>query len=167
MEIVLSIVLIFENFSQNSFGVNCLTVVIYRLSIALDAHTSSMDCIELSLDIGGCSWRSLTTSSGLWASITLGHRRSSNFNFSSWSRYQILGLITAGLEHQALCLLSVTLHTILHASRINRLPSIFGSRLDLSILHHSIYNLLVSNIISALDIISFAMTIFLVYQSHR
>jgi hypothetical protein len=166
MESVLSVVLIFENFGENSFGVNRLTVVIYRLSVALDAHASSMDCIELSLNIRGSSRRSLATSSGLWSSITLSYRRSGNLNFSSWSRYQILGLITAWLEHQALWLLSVTLHTILHAGRINRLPSIFGTRLDLSILHHSVDNLLVSHIISSLDIISFAVAIFLVYQSH-
>lgn len=163
MESVLSVVLIFENFCQNSFGVYCLTIMINSLSVTLNAHASSMDCIELSLNIGRSSRRSLTTSSSLWSSITLGYWRSSNLYFSSWSRYQILGLVTAWLEHQALWLLSCTLQTILNAGRINRLPSIFGSRLDLSILHHSIDNLLITHVISGLIIISFAMAIFLVY----
>ena len=51
MECLLSVVLIFENFRQNSFGL-CLTIMVNSLAIALNAHTSTMDCVELVFDIG-------------------------------------------------------------------------------------------------------------------
>ena len=51
MKSVLSIVLIFENFGENALGVGCLTVMIDCLSISLDAHASSMDCIKLGFDV--------------------------------------------------------------------------------------------------------------------
>lgn len=49
VECVLSVVLIFEYFGKNSFRVWRLTVVVYGLSVSLDAHSSSVDCIELIL----------------------------------------------------------------------------------------------------------------------
>jgi len=68
MECVLSVVLVFEYFSQNSLGIIRL---INGLSISLDAHSSSMNSIKLILDISRCPWRSLATTSCLRITITL------------------------------------------------------------------------------------------------
>ena len=162
MESVSSVVLVFENFGQDSFRIDWLTIVIDCLSIALDAHSSSMHCVELSFVIGLWTRRSLTTSSCLWSSISLSYWWPGNLDFSSRSWYQILCLIAARLKHQTLWLLSIALHSILNTRRINRLPCIFRSRLDLSILHHSIDDLLIYHVVSAIDIISFTMAVFLV-----
>ena len=51
MECVLSIVLVFEDFCENSLSVSRLTIVIDGLAISLNAHAPSVDSIELSLDI--------------------------------------------------------------------------------------------------------------------
>lgn len=88
---ILSIMLVFEDFSQNAF-----TVTIYL--IALKRHSSAMNSIELTL----CSsWWSLTT-----ISISLCDRWSLYFNCLSWSRDKILCLVTTWLNHQSLILLN-------------------------------------------------------------
>ena len=54
---VLSIVLIFEDFSENSLSISCLTVGMFNsLAISLDTHASSMNSIKLILDVCGSSW---------------------------------------------------------------------------------------------------------------
>ena len=155
-----SCMLVFEDFSEDSFGVSWLTI--NSLAISLDAHSSTMDRIELILDVVRCPWWSLSTSSCSWVSIiiTLSNWWSWDFNLSSWSRYQILCLIAARLEHKTLVLFWCGNVVILDGRRVNWLPSVLGSRWHLTILYHSINNLL---IVSSL---AFPLSVFLVNKSH-
>jgi len=155
-------VLVFENLGKNSFSVAWLSIMVDCLAITLDAHTSSMYSIELIFDIVGSPRRSLSTSSSgrMWIVVTLSNWWSRNINLCSWSRYQILCLIAAWLEHQTLVLLWICWNFVLNRIRVNWLPSVFRPRLYLPILYHSINNLL---IVSA---ITFPLSILLVYESH-
>ena len=139
--------------------------MINRLTIPLDAHASPMNSIELVLDVIWCPWRSLPTSSCLRIAVSLSYWWSWYFNFSSWSRYQILCLITAWLKHKTLVLFLIVLHFILDWCSINWLPSIFRSRLHLAILYHAVNDLLIiSTCLLAITI--FPLTVLLVHKSH-
>lgn len=60
--------LILEYFCKDSLSISWL---VDSLTVALDAHTSSVDCIELILDVVRGSWRSLSTSCGRWMTIII------------------------------------------------------------------------------------------------
>jgi len=139
--------------------------MINSLSISLNAHSSSMNSIELVLDVIWCSWWSLSTACCLRVAVALSYRWSWYFYFGSWPGYQILSLITAWLEHKTLILFLIVGHFILNWCGINWLPGIFGSRLNLTILYHSVNNLLI--ISTTWSIAAFPLTILLVHQSHR
>ena len=104
VEGVSSVVLVFENLSKDSFCICWLTIMIDGLTVSLDAHASSMNCVELILDVIRCSRRSGATTSCLGVAISLCNRWSGNLKFSSRSRNQILSLVTAWLEHKTLIL---------------------------------------------------------------
>jgi len=138
--------------------------MVNSLPVSLDAHTSSMDSIELVLDVIGCPWWPLPSSSCLRIAISLSYWWSWYFKFSSWSRYQILGLIAAWLEHEALILFLIVRHFILNRCSVDWLPGIFGARLHLTILYHTINNLLI--ISACLAIATLPLGVLLVDKSH-
>ena len=156
MESSSSSMLVFEDFSQDSLSITWLPID--GLSISLNAHSSSMDCIKLVFDIIRCPWWSLSASccSWMWIIVTLSDRWSWNINFGSWSWYQILCLIAARLEHQTLVLLGIVVNVVLNWRGINRLPGILRSRLHLTILNHTIDDLLV------VSTLAFPLCVFLV-----
>ena len=109
-----SILLVLENLCENPF----LDIWIYvGSSSTLEWHSSTMDSVELSFDINS-SWRPLT--SWIWVSC---YGRSNCLKLW-WTRNQILSLITAWLDHEAL--------RISFSSWINRLPCILHSDMCIS-----------------------------------
>lgn len=80
----LSVMLVLEDFREDSFGVLRLTILV-QLSIVLDVHTSSVYSIELIFHLSRRPRRSLSTSCSWITASTLGYRRSINFYLGSWS----------------------------------------------------------------------------------
>ena len=139
--------------------INCLT-------ISLNTHSSSVDSVELILDVIWCSWWSLSTSCSLRIAVALGNWWSRYFYFSSWSWYQILSLITAWLKHETLVLFLF----ILNRGSIYWLPGILGTWLHLTtILYHTIHHLLIIIVISScirIWISTFSLCVLLINKSH-
>lgn len=118
----LSILLIFENFSQNTFSALWLVYTICCPD-SLNIHSSSMHGIELVFDLNSSSWRSLT-SGCVWIYLVLSNRRSSYVQFSRLTWNQILSLIAAWLYNKTLvCVWNCITST--NRTGINGLPCIF------------------------------------------
>lgn len=118
----LSILLIFENFSENTL---CALWLIYSIccSNSLDIHSSSMHSIELIFDLNSSSWRSLTSCS-VWIYLILSNWRSCYVQFSRLTWNQVLSLIAARLNNKTLvCIWNCITST--NRTGINRLPCIF------------------------------------------
>jgi hypothetical protein len=159
----LSILLIFENFSENTF---CALWLIYSIccSDSLNVHSSSMHGIELVFHLNSSSWGSLTSSS-IWINLVLSNWRSSYVQFSRLAWNQILSLIAARLNYKTLvCIWNCITST--NRTGINRLPSIFSS-LNLALtsnLNYTVYQRLILN--GSWNIHSiFSLSIFLSYKS--
>ena len=110
LERLLPILLIFKYFSQNAFSL----CSVFWLCVILNGHAATMDCVKLSLNIN-TSRRPLACR----IRIPLSNRRSLNLNICSWSGYQILSLVAAWLNHQALVLIATN-----YLRSIDRLPSV-------------------------------------------
>ena len=153
-------VLVFEYFCKDSFSIAWLTV--NGLTISLDAHSSTMDCVELVFDVIWGPWWSLPTSGScwMWSVITLSNRWSRDFKLSSWPWYQILCLIAARLEHKTLILFRVGWHVVLDGRGVNWLPSVLWTRWHLSILYHTVNDMLV------IPALPFPLGVFLIDKSH-
>lgn len=140
----LSVMLILEDFCQDSFCASRNTWVINSATTTiLNAHTSTMNSIELILCIVG-SWGSLTSSSS-WIWSTLCNWWPLNIQFGRLARYQILSLITAWLNHESLIHSPLVLISA-NRARVNRLPCILGIVLNLAMgtdLHHAVYECLI------------------------
>ena len=100
--ILLSVLLVFKDFSEDTFA------VAINLIVTIEWHSSAMNSIELSFCT---SWRSLASG----CSISLCHRWSCHFNFCCWTRNEILCLVATRLDHQSFVLVVVI--------SINGLPS--------------------------------------------
>ena len=107
------VLLVFEYFSQNTFGLSWVGI-----SVVLDWHASTMNSVELTLYVLA-SWWSLTARVG----IALRHWWSTNIDsVVNLSLNQWSDLIAAWLNHQT------TISCSWICWSINRLPSIFMSR---------------------------------------
>jgi len=160
MECLMSSMLIFENFSQDSFMIWIL------LAVSLDVHAASMDSIELVFNVSWCSWRSLS-SSCTWVGTSLSDWWSWDINLGSWPGDQILSLITARLDHQTLV---INLSFLLDRACINWLPSIFGCSLWPWMRNHAVdeATVVLSTICLATSsaILTFSLSTFLINKSH-
>ena len=96
----MSILLVLENLCQNSLGACGLTLVVHNIliTVALNTHSSSVNCVELVLDAGIGSWRSASTRSARVAR-TLTTLYSRNIKFSAVASDNVLSLVTARLYH--------------------------------------------------------------------
>ena len=148
-----SSMLVFEYFCQNSFSVTWLSVD--GLAISLDAHSSSMNGVELILDVVRCSGWSLAASSSGWMRcvVTLSDWWSWDLNLSSWSWYQVLSLVAAWLEHKTLVLFWRGWHIVLDGSSVDWLPRVLWPRWHLSILYHSVDDLLIISTFISLGVL--------------
>lgn len=138
----LPIMLILENFGENAFGARWNRRVInWSISSILDAHSSSVNCVELIFH-SRASGRALSAcSSRIIASLC--HWGPLDFKLRWLSGYQVLRLVAARLYHQALVYCSLVWVGIsTNGARIEGLPGILlVTTLDLSVwsdLHHAI-----------------------------
>ena len=111
MEAVLPIVLILENLCQNALGRGWQARLLESSIGVLDVHSSAMHSVKLVFDVvlaAGCP--------GVRSTRNLLRVRYYPCN-------EILGLVTAGLDHQSLV---IPLSLTLVITRVNRLPRILG-----------------------------------------
>ena len=160
MECLMSSMLIFENFSQDSF------VIWILLAVSLDVHSTPMNSIKLVFDVSWCSWRSLS-SSCTWVGTSLSDWWSWDINLCSWSRDQILSLIATRLDHQTLV---IYLSILLNRTCVNWLPSILSSSWRTRMRNHTIdeATVVLSTICLATTsaILTFSLSTFLINKSH-
>jgi len=110
-----------------------------------------MNCVELIFH-SRVAWRALSTCCSRIVA-TLCDRRPLDFKLGRLSRYQVLCLVTTGLDHQALVDRTLVWvgHVSANGARIKRLPRILLiSTLDLSVrsdLHHAIDQCLIELIL--------------------
>lgn len=97
----LSVMLIFEYFCEYALGARGHTRVLNRpISSILDAHSSSMHCVELILHARAS--RGALAAGGARVVASLGHGGPLDIKLGRLPRYQVLCLITTWLYHQAL-----------------------------------------------------------------